>query len=62
MEIAKTINEFKQFESSLLIDKWAPQQNTNYWAEPLIGKLILKDRGFESKLYLVNGYPDAYAP
>ena len=42
---------------------FAPFENNNGWAEPLISQLVLYDHGFEGDLILVNGYPkNSYAP
>ena len=56
---------FSKDNTKLLVEKkWAPAQlEGKFWAEPLIGSLILQDLGHKNELALINGCPgSAYAP
>ncbi|CAD8088942.1 unnamed protein product [Paramecium sonneborni] len=51
------INQLDQVPQYLQTALYAPHDLANGWAEPYIGYLILYYMGFESKLFLINGYP-----
>ncbi|CAK83018.1 unnamed protein product (macronuclear) [Paramecium tetraurelia] len=51
------MNQVDQIPQYLSNSQYSPHDLDNGWAEPYIGHLILYYMGFQSKLFLINGYP-----